>query len=76
MVLTFLGAIGGFLAKIFSALAKWAGYWFAYRLGRKKVEAENTKEMLELTEGMADAATNSPDDRTELVERLRRTGVP
>ncbi len=79
MWLTILGAAKtavSAVAGILNALAKWAGYFFAYRLGRSRKAAEITEKTRDILDDQLKIASQPDLHRRELLAawRLRKRG--
>ncbi len=63
-----LGAVSGLL----SALAKWAGYLFAYRLGRSKEAAKVTEKTRDVLQDQLEIASRPDAHRSDLLDGMRK----
>ena len=61
----------GFFGNILSAIAKLAGFFFAWKSGKDSVRADVNEDAAETRKDMLDAAVNSPTSAADLADRLR-----
>ena len=72
--MTWLLGVGRAILELFSALAKWAGLFFAYRTGKRRAETEQLEQDLGDVETAKRArdALNDPAERKRVRDKYTR----
>ena len=63
--------VGGLFTSALSALAKYLGYIFAYRLGKRAAQQDQLEHDAEVKDEQLDIAARSPKHRRGLLDRMR-----
>ena len=63
--------VGGLFASLVSTLAKYIGYFFAYRLGKRKAQQQQQAHDSKIKDKQLDIASRSATHRRGLLDRMR-----
>lgn len=63
--------VGGMLASLANALIKWMAVLFAFRLGKKTAEAEQSEKVAETQAEQLKDAARPPRSKSQIIERMK-----
>ena len=67
--------IGGAIAKFVSALVQWAGFFFAFRLGKRKEQAKQAEATARIKDEQMEIAARPVEHRGDIIDRMRNGGL-
>jgi hypothetical protein len=60
----------GAIASFANAAIRWAGIFFAYRLGKRKAQQESLEDVVETKDKQLEDAARPPRSRSDVVKRM------